>query len=349
MVPKLNGNSSFPVADPSAPTAVYADIMRARGLGKFSGGNAYFGSGGLAEALAWLKINYEAQKGPLGVNNPQLETGKMSLRTEMMRILPTDEDAPPGAGGPADAAWRQALNDSYVEDLWMLPEFRNHCRAFAAERDAGGDHVPQPGLVIRFGTQIIAGQNFFGHPLGGGDQSYDASSFATKILGAGIWFSDYQSDDLLNDLAESPRVYLVPTGTDIMNISTVGAPPSVGDERYQRLWNVIDASIPVPRVATQAELDSGEWLPLLDGLGGRLGEPRKFSSFRAYHNGGADIDDDQLVFDSRLVGRSVWNTQWVLIIPGLTLNADAEVGLQRFIDQVSDIKLVFQTYGYRGG
>jgi hypothetical protein len=48
------------------------------------------------------------------------------------------------------------------------------------------------------------------------------------------------------------------------------------------------------------------------------------------------------------VGRSVWNTGWTLIIPGRTLNTDPDEGLDRFIEQVSDIKLVFETYGFSG-
>ena len=55
------------------------------------------------------------------------------------------------------------------------------------------------------------------------------------------------------------------------------------------------------------------------------------------------------VKDTRLVGRSIWNTRWVLIIPGATLHADPEVGLDRFVDQVTDIKLIFDTYGQSGG
>ena len=51
----------------------------------------------------------------------------------------------------------------------------------------------------------------------------------------------------------------------------------------------------------------------------------------------------------RLLGRSIWNTQWLLIIPGATLNADPNTGLDRFVDQVSDIKLIFDTYGQSGG
>ena len=50
----------------------------------------------------------------------------------------------------------------------------------------------------------------------------------------------------------------------------------------------------------------------------------------------------------RLVGRSVWNTEWVLIIPGQTLLANPNAGLDKFIDEISDIKLLFQTYSYSG-
>ena len=55
-----------------------------------------------------------------------------------------------------------------------------------------------------------------------------------------------------------------------------------------------------------------------------------------------------MTFDSRLVGRSVWNTRWLLIIPGGTLSANGEDGLDRFIQDVSDVKLFFNTLGYSG-
>ena len=89
-------------------------------------------------------------------------------------------------------------------------------------------------------------------------------------------------------------------------------------------------------------------MPIYDSLNGQYGEQRMFSDFRAYHDGGDEINDDELAYNSRLIGRSVRNTQWVLIIPGRTLNADPVEGLNRFIDKVSDIKLVFETYGYSG-
>jgi hypothetical protein len=48
------------------------------------------------------------------------------------------------------------------------------------------------------------------------------------------------------------------------------------------------------------------------------------------------------------VGRSVWNTQWMLVIPGGTLLNNKTQGLDSFINSVSDIKLFFQTYAYSG-
>ena len=142
---------------------------------------------------------------------------------------------------------------------------------------------------------------------------------------------------MTSDLPATPRVYLVPAGSDVLRIPSSDNPDTV------RLWKVVDQRIPVPFPAQTAELDQAGWIPLLDSLDGRLGDSRRFSSFRAYHDGSSVVDMDELVADSRLIGRSVWNTDWLLIIPGRVLNADPEEGSGRFIEQVSDIKLVFQT------
>jgi hypothetical protein len=115
-----------------------------------------------------------------------------------------------------------------------------------------------------------------------------------------------------------------------------------------RIWNVVDQSIPVPLPAVSAELDMASWTPLLDSLNGRLGDPRKFSAIRAYHDGGSDVELSELVFSTRLVSRSVWNTEWMLVIPGRMLNSNPHEGIQRFVDQVSDIRLLFETYGFSG-
>jgi len=323
--------TSLDDANAASPQGAMKKIVKARSAGDLSG------------QLGWLKTNYDALEGQLGVNNPQSEFGKISLRTEKFRIYPKDsiQGSHPGAessGSPANYLWKQKLQSMRVDNLWEVSEFRQYCRPFDIMPEDGSE----PGIVIRFGTDIKAGENFFGHLLSGGDHSYDPSVYATKIRAAGIWFSDYQSESLEQDLPEAPRVYLFPAGMDMLSISTSGDPTQT------RYWNVVDQRIPVPIASIGSELDQSDWVPVFDSLNGVYGEERRFSSFRAYHDGSDEINDDELIYNSRLVGRSVRNTQWVLIIPGRTLNADPNVGLDRFIDQVSDIKLVFETYGYSG-
>lgn len=52
--------------------------------------------------------------------------------------------------------------------------------------------------------------------------------------------------------------------------------------------------------------------------------------------------------NTRLIGRSVWNSKWKLVIPGRSLLNDPDEGLDRFIQTVNDIKIHFQTYSYSG-
>lgn len=333
-------------SDPGSPTDIYEDIIKARTIGLCDDEPSQ-GAGGLADALARLSANYDVLKSQMGINNPQVETGKISLRTEKYRILPKGATQPsggqfPGAGADANTLWKQTLESARVADLWMIPEYRYYCRPISAETDASGAHVAEPGLVLRFGSKIKAGQNFFGLPLGGGDHAYDPSHFATKISAVGLWFSDYLSNDVLTDLPSAPRAYLVPVGTDVMSLPYSQNPDMV------RLWKVVDQRIPVPIPAESSSLDNAAWTPLLDSLNGRMGDPRQFSAMRAYHDGTSTVNMDELVGDTRLIGRSVWNTEWLLIIPGRMLNADPDEGLQRFINQVSDVKLVFQTYSHSG-
>ena len=206
--------------------------------------------------------------------------------------------------------------------------------------------MPSPSLRISTPTATMEGRTpdsiSVVRPLSGGDHAYDPSLFATKVRSVGVWFSNYLTDDVLNHLPETPRVYLIPVGSDIMSIANSLTPDKV------RVWRLVDQQIPVPFPAVDSALAVGSYRPLLDSLNGRIGETRRFSSFRAYHDAGSTLNLSEVVFDSRLVGRSVWNTEWMLIIPGLTLNSDPNVGLDRFIGQVKDIKLIFQTYGHSG-
>ncbi len=281
----------------------------------------------------------------LGLNNEQREVGDISIRREFLRILQSGVLQPnqpanefPAPGQDSDSVWKQELQKARVPDLWQVPEFRQYCRPFAAATNATGSPVPQPGIVLRFSSDISSGKNFFGKPLSGGDHAYSTSHYATKIFSTGVTFDGYRTDDVLQDLAAAPRVYFIPAGIDIMRVSRTDDPNEL------RTWKVVEQAIPAPFPASNAMISQSGYIPLLDGLNGHYGDQRKFSDFRAYPDS-ADVP----TVDTRLLGRSIWNTQWMLIIPGATLNSDPDTGLDRFIDQVSDIKLIFDSYGQSGG
>jgi len=305
---------------PGAGRAFLTDIIRQRALGEMANGLPVAGRHGLADPLARLSQNFGVLKGQLGFNNPQTETGRFSLRRELFRLKDS-----------SDADWQAMLKGSVVSDLWQVPEFRRYCRPFAPE-SAG----PQPGLVIRFPTTVTFGLNYFGWPLGGGDSAYDSTLFATKVRSAGVWFEDY----LGSGLSQTPRVYLVPVGADVMRA------PS-GNELQTREWRVVDQKIPVPFPVGFSSLGDLSWIPMNDSLSDTFADIRRFSSFRAYHDSGV-FTPSETIADSRLIGRSVWNTEWMLIIPGGTFLFDPNQGLDTFIDSVGDIKIFFQTYAYSG-
>ncbi|MBF0451225.1 MAG: hypothetical protein HQK75_11025 [Candidatus Magnetomorum sp.] len=308
--------------DPASAKGFLTDIVQQRHLGEYKNGQYVLGQGGLGDVLATMKINYNVLKNQMGFNTPQTETGRFSLRSELMRIKHDDD---------SDAIFRDELKKNCVEDLWSVPEFRKFCRPFASQ--SMGE---QPGIVISFGTQILFGQNFFGWPLSGGDHTYDSTNFATKVRSVGVWFDGYDN----SQLSETPRVYLFPTGMDVMLVSD-------STELDTREWTVVDQRLPIPLPVRGSDLNNPSWIPSLDSLDGSMIEIRRFSSFRAYHDSGY-FDANQMSFESRLVGRSVWNTNWMLIIPGGIFHYDQDYGLEKFIESVKDIKLFFQTYAISG-
>ncbi|MCW1883829.1 hypothetical protein OKA04_03760 [Luteolibacter flavescens] len=322
--------TNFSLTDPASPVNAFGEIIKARSLDSIS------------RAIGKVKANHDVVRTQIGLNNEQREVGDISMRREFMRILDSEE-APEAAlaavpGDEPDTLWRQELQKARVPDLWQVAEFRQFCRPFAAAVDATGKQVPQPGIVLRFSSDISTGKNFFGNPLSGGDHAYSVANFATKIFGVGVTFDGYQTGSVLNDMSATPRVYFVPAGMDVMRVS------NSTNTNDLRTWKVVEQKIPAPMPATSSQLTTSGYIPLLDGLNGRFGDARKFSDFRAYPD-----SVEEPTTDIRLLGRSIWNTQWLLIIPGATLNADPNVGLDRFVDQVSDIKLIFDTYGQSGG
>jgi len=322
--------------DRGSAIPLLTEIVRTRILGTVQDGEPVQGIG-LAGILATLRDNWNVLCGRMSFNNAQYEQELISLRSELFRISP---------GATNDALWRQTLKRYRVDDLWQVPEFRRYCRPPAA-RSAGA----LPGLVIPFGTEIKLGRNVFGWPLGPGDHAYDPSVFATKVQSAAIYFTNYQTAYL----AATPRVYLVPAGMDVMTIPTSA-------ELATRKWTIVDQAIPVPFQTGTNDLADPYWIPSYNGLAEPFGQIRRFSSFLAKDVTAFEPGADALSYDTRLIGRSVWNTRWLLIIPGGHLLADGSAGLDTFIDGaqvpgnptardgngIKDIQLLFNTYGYSG-
>ncbi|MFH0880982.1 MAG: LamG domain-containing protein [Lentisphaerota bacterium] len=326
-------------ADPGS--RFLASVVRARTIGKISGGQPQLGGSvgdpGLADILARMKANWSVLDGRLGFNNPDRLSSRFSLRTELFRILP-------GAAG--DANWRQALEACKVDNLFDMPEFRSHCIPFASE---GGLRAQEPGFVIPFSTSVNFGYNFFGHEVVGSDNTFLSTHFATKIRSVGIWFSNYSANVTFPaGLQNTPQVYLVPAGMD-----TLRSPTDLTGGTL-RSWLVQDQAIPIPEPIGADELDQTDWIPLYDSLPETLAALRRYPLMRAYHDSGS-WDSSQLNYSSRLVGRSVWNSQWYLIIPAGALNSDRRLALEVFINGVNgdgngikDIRLFFETYSYSG-
>ena len=332
-------------SDRASGEAFLARIVGARTLGEFASdgtplvaSDAAKGDGGLAAILAEMDANWLVLKPRLGINNPQPYATWFSLRHDLFRIL---------EGEKGDKTWRTTLQKYVVDDLNAVPEFAHYCQPLA-----GSVAEKEPGLVIPFPSVIAAGLNFFGNALEGGDAALDPTWYATHVSAAGVHFVGY---DPVN-LSRTPAAYLVPVGEDRMR--------AVGDPDTVLSWKIVDQTIPAPYAIGSAQLDDPDWTPLFDGntggndLGARI---RKHPSFRAYYAGTNEAPSDASLDCTRLVGRSAWNTKWVLIIPASSLAADRENALAAFINGcdedrdgtpdssgVSDIWIGLKTYSTSG-
>jgi hypothetical protein len=312
------------------------DIVRARTVGLITAGVPQRSGGGLASIMDRMdQIWSPGLKNQLNFSNPDIETGRFSLRYEMFRIQP---------GVSGDGIWREMLTRSIVTNLLELPEFKRYCTPPTPLSPV------EPAIVIPFSTTVKFGYNFFGWPLGGADSTYDSTHSATKIASVGVWFSGY--NNLSSGLPNTPRIYLVPVGEEIMR--------SPFDGNVTRAWRVLDQVLPLQTFPLSSGDFSGfgwspkdVWQPDVE----TSGDPsfvaiRKFASFKAFHDKGS-FTAEETIRNHRLIGRSVWNTRWLLIIPGGNLLNDRNRGIQIFINGpqkdgngVSDIKLFFQTYSH---
>jgi hypothetical protein len=323
--------------DPRGPGESFmTSIVRSRSLGLIQNGQpqtgAATGDPGLADPLARMFSNWDlVLRGQLGFNNPDTLTVTLSLRNQLFRI------ADGAAGLPA---WRQTLSSRIVPDYRDIPEVRRYC-------DLPLPDITEPAIVIQsganenpFGTTVTFLLNAFGWPLGPGDFSFNPTVSATKIRAVKVIFSGYTVSGT-NALACSPYVYLIPVGDDVLRSPDVGTP---------RQWHVLDQQLPVPFPLSPGSPGGLDWIPINDTLGNNLAAVRKFDLFLAgISPRPASCPDVGFTGSSRLIGRSVWNTKWMLIIPAGGLGGTTfDEALRRFVNSVGDISLEFKTYSYGG-
>ena len=335
-------------ADSKSGDRFRAEIIGSRSLGKFTEdgdplpGSSSKGDPGLADILYRMQSNYSVLKGRLGLNNPDKNATWFSLRQELFRISSETN---------ANADWSLALSKCVVDDIRTVPEYRRFCQSIASTSPL---LAKEPAIVIPFSSSIDFAKNFFGKDLMAGDHALDSSYYATKISAAGVKLERYPSDVL----GATPAVYLVPAGIDAMRV------PGGGEDGTLLYWNVADQVIPVPYAIGSTELDNPDWQPLFSGDTGGIdpmAKIRRIPSFRAI----IGDDDDAEPASTRLIGRSAWNTRWVMIIPaGSLLGGGAEdrgKALSAFINGVdtdrdgivdvpgvSDIVLGLKTYATSG-
>jgi hypothetical protein len=332
--------------------AFISSIVASRSLGDVRDGDVFatvssLGDNGLAGTIAKLHADHEVAEGRLGINNPEIYSTLFSLRGENFRIL---DD--PGQTAD-DEAWQQTLEQFFKANILTDSDVAALCRNVKRP-----DGRPVPGIIIPFSTTIQHGLNFFGLPLAAGDHAFTATNFSTKIQSLGIalpgyvGMDEYASGDptagtpALADpdaLAATPYLYVIPTGSDYMY-----APP-LGNELFERSWLVEDQAIPLPFNIGASAFNNTEIFNANGTLTERPWVIRQHQSFRPVADPSILLGGLPTEFTShRLVGRSVWNSGWKIVIPAYTLLNNEQEGLTRFARTVRDVRIFIRSYSYSG-
>ncbi len=324
-------------------------VVASRSLGDLTDGVPQpsvgtLGDAGLAGTMAHLQADWAVAKPRLGINNPDQNGTLFSLRRELFRLLPETT---------GDAAWQQTLEQHVMTDIMADPDVAANARNL---KKPDGSAVP--GIVIPFSTTIQHGMNLFGLPYAAGDHNFSPSNFATKIYSVGMVLRGYVGMDpyaagtpnagspntsATNALGATPYVYLIPVGTDYML-----APP-LGDTGIVRAFDVRDQALPLPFNLGATQFSSTQFFNANGTLSEQPWILRKHQAFRPVNDPAFFYSSMPAEFtSSRLVGRSVWNGGWKIVIPAYTLLNNEQDALNRFVASVKDIELFLRTYSHAG-
>jgi len=250
-------------------------------------------------------------------------------------------------------AFRAFLETHIVQELFDVPAFAQ-LASVDSDRDAG------PALVLTFSTEV-AGRTIFGQRRGttfGAPANFDTCS-NPKLFEFAILLEGVDNPSALGVDSQLIFAHFIPVGTSMLRA------PESGDcaLRTVRSWEVVDQRIPGVSAAYQTPGTT-----ILDSFGiPRLATSPDLNVINRFPVTQAQVrSTESPIFQDDLAGWSVWNTQWLLAIPGrqfadssdppdlvrkklliLIFDADAS-GNPRSPDQnlgIDDIKLRIKAYG----
>jgi hypothetical protein len=206
--------------------------------------------------------------------------------------------------GPAsDLRFRTTLESRIVERVEDEPFVRDYLKLSSA-RDFG------PAIVLPFATELD-GRNVFGE---GPDEPFGNTALPLsrnlKIRTFGVRFEGVE-ESLASDEFGAVTVFLVPTGESILRENTNA--PTIEEEAL-RYFPTVDVFLPAPRLIALGDASASGFNPWVASAGSN-GD--YLSEIKRYVESTAQIELGQEVFhNSTLAGRALWNTGWLLIIPG---------------------------------
>ena len=281
---------------------VLSGIYRERRLG---------GAAGLDGGLQGVLNRLDGAVTVNNFNRPLESLGErtFSLRRNLLGIGVEDFPAD-------DLRFRGFLESRIVDRLEDTPEIQELAQV-SVERDYG------PAIVITFATEIDS-RNFFGR---GPELPFGNSNFSltrnAKIRTYAIRLDGVDASLGTDPESGSVFVYLLPTGDSVLREKTNR--PRIEDELITP-WAVVDQFLPPPPLADIADFSRRAYNPWRSAAqaGGNY-----LNALKRQRDSEAQIElgqsEAKTRFNNNLAGRSVWNTRWLLVIPGSQWTSSSEV------------------------
>jgi hypothetical protein len=288
-------------------------VARERRLGNSAGTSG--GLEGVLNTLDSLATTYQ-------FNSPFIPLTELTfrLRSGLLGLSNSLDD---------NLAFRAWLESHIVQRLEDLPVMQDYAQL------SSSNHFG-PAIVIPLATENT-GNNFFGNPPEvpfGGDRF--SISRNAKILRYAMRFDGVDAFALGG--SNNVSIFLMPIGDSVIRENT--NQPVVEDEPA-RSWSVVDQWLPLPPLVfgTDPVVQNRDYNPWVETAGSGA---NYLNAVKRFQESTAQIEAGQaLAYQVDRAGRSAWNTEWLLVIPGAQWTGSSDP------DVIHD-KLMIFIYGAGG-